>query len=148
MKGPELLKSLVGESERSVREVFQRARQSTPCVIFFDEIDSLVPKVSPCFLRSNYLPCSLNNCLHVFVLLQRGSGFGDNSVADRVVAQFLTELDGVEGRKGVYVVGATNRLDMIDDAILRAKRFGTQLYVPLPHVEERVAILKALTRKT
>ena len=122
VKGPELLKSLVGESEASVRQVFERARASIPCVIFFDEIDSLVPK--------------------------RGGEAGGNGVADRVVAQFLTELDGVEGRKGVYVIGATNRLDMIDDAILRAKRFGTLLYVPLPKAAERVEILKALTYKS
>lgn len=120
VKGPELLKSLVGESERGVRDVFDRARASVPCVIFFDEIDSLVPK--------------------------RGGGSGDNNVSDRVVAQFLTELDGVETRKGVYVIGATNRLELIDDAILRAKRFGTMLYVPLPSATERAEILMALSR--
>ena len=120
VKGPELLKSLVGESEKSVRDVFDRARVSAPCIIFFDEIDSLLPK--------------------------RGGSNGDNNVTDRVVAQFLTELDGIEARKNVYVIGATNRLELIDNAILRAKRFGTLLYVPLPTENERFDILTALTR--
>lgn len=78
--------------------------------------------------------------------LMIGSSYGDNSVSDRVVAQFLTELDGVESRVGVYVIGATNRLELIDNAILRAKRFSTLLYVPLPVASERRLILEALIR--
>jgi ribosome biogenesis ATPase len=118
IKGPELLNKYVGESERSVRNVFQRAQASKPCVLFFDELDSLAAK--------------------------RGSDSG-NASAERVVNQLLTELDGVKGREGVYVIGATNRIDMIDPAMLRPGRLDKMLYVPLPDETERVDILKALT---
>lgn len=120
VKGPELLNMYVGESESKVRQVFARARASTPCMIFFDELDALVPK--------------------------RGATEGGSGVSERVVNQFLTELDGLEVRRDVYIVAATNRLELIDEAMLRPGRLGKLLYVPLPVKEERVSILKALTR--
>lgn len=123
VKGPELLNMFVGESESRVRQVFSRARQSAPCVIFFDELDALCPR--------------------------RGSGDGGgNGVSERVVNQLLTELDGLESRKDVYIIAATNRLELIDDAMLRPGRLGKLLYVPLPSADDRVAILQALTRTT
>eukprot|EP01035_Chromulina_nebulosa_P019028 gene19028-24848_t len=122
VKGPELLNMYVGESESRVRQVFNRARASVPCVIFFDELDALCPK--------------------------RGSGGNEGSnVSERVVNQLLTELDGLEVRKDVYVIAATNRLELIDDAMLRPGRLGKLLYVPLPSPSDRVAILKALIAK-
>ena len=120
VKGPELLNMYVGESESKVRQVFARARASTPCMIFFDELDALCPR--------------------------RGMTEGGSGVSERVVNQFLTELDGLEIRRDVYIVAATNRLELIDEAMLRPGRLGKLLYVPLPVKEERVAILKALTR--
>ena len=120
VKGPELLNMYVGESESKVRQVFARARASTPCMIFFDELDALCPR--------------------------RGMTEGGSGVSERVVNQFLTELDGLEIRRDVYIVAATNRLELIDEAMLRPGRLGKLLYVPLPIKEERVSILKALTR--
>lgn len=119
VKGPELLDKYVGESERAVRLVFERARSSSPCVIFFDELDSLVPR--------------------------RGSdGGGSSGVSERVVNQLLTELDGLESRRSVFVIAATNRPELIDPAMLRPGRLDKLLYVPLPTPEDRVSILKAL----
>jgi len=111
----------VGESESRVRQVFSRARASAPCVIFFDELDALCPR--------------------------RGSGDSGNGVSERVVNQLLTELDGLESRKDVYIIAATNRLELIDDAMLRPGRLGKLLYVPLPVESDRCDILTALTRK-
>ena len=91
IRGPELLSKWVGESERGVREVFRRARQASPCIIFFDEIDALAPL--------------------------RGLG-GDSMVSERVVSQLLTELDGIQSLSGVVVLAATNRMDMVDPALL------------------------------
>eukprot|EP01031_Cornospumella_fuschlensis_P037077 gene37077-45004_t len=126
VKGPELLNMYVGESESRVRQVFARARASAPCMIFFDELDALVPKRSTGW----------------------GGGEGSsNGVAERVVNQLLTELDGLESRKDVYIIGATNRLELIDEAMLRPGRLGNLLYVPLPTASERVSILNALVRK-
>eukprot|EP01059_Diplonema_ambulator_P033703 TRINITY_DN7180_c0_g1_i1.p1 TRINITY_DN7180_c0_g1~~TRINITY_DN7180_c0_g1_i1.p1 ORF type:complete len:678 (+),score=137.97 TRINITY_DN7180_c0_g1_i1:536-2569(+) len=121
VKGPELLNKYVGESERGVRMVFARARASAPCVLFFDELDALAPK--------------------------RGN---DRSTpgAERLVNQLLTEMDGVEGRKQVYVIGATNRVDMIDPAMIRPGRFDKILYVPLPSTEQRISVLTTLCRRT
>ncbi|XP_074663171.1 nuclear valosin-containing protein-like [Tubulanus polymorphus] len=119
VKGPELLNMYVGESERAVRQVFQRARSSAPCVIFFDELDALCPK------RSH-------------------SGEGGASV--RVVNQLLTEMDGLEERKQVFIMGATNRPDIIDPAILRPGRLDKILYVGLPGPVDRLDILKTLTK--
>ncbi|KAI0163177.1 ribosome biogenesis ATPase-like protein RIX7 [Pestalotiopsis sp. NC0098] len=118
VKGPELLNKYVGESERSVRQVFMRARASSPCILFFDELDSLVPR--------------------------RGGDIAESSA--RVVNMLLTELDGMDGRTGVYVIGATNRPDIIDPAILRPGRLGTSIFVDLPDEEARVDILKTRVR--
>ncbi|EGW32138.1 uncharacterized protein SPAPADRAFT_71630 [Spathaspora passalidarum NRRL Y-27907] len=118
VKGPELLNKYVGESERAVRQVFQRARASIPCIIFFDELDALVPR--------------------------RDSSLSESS--SRVVNTLLTELDGLNDRKGVFVIGATNRPDMIDPAMLRPGRLDKTLYIELPSAEERLEILKTLVR--
>ncbi|KAF1937593.1 AAA-domain-containing protein [Clathrospora elynae] len=119
VKGPELLNKYVGESERALRQVFMRARSSVPCVIFFDEIDALIPK------RSTEL----------------------HEASARVVNTLLTELDGLSMREGIYLIAATNRPEMIDEAMLRPGRLETLLYVELPKPEERVDILKALIRQ-
>ncbi|GLV45591.1 smallminded [Carabus blaptoides fortunei] len=119
VKGPELLNMYVGESERAVRQCFQRARNSVPCVIFFDELDALCPK------RSD-------------------SGEGASM---RVVNQMLTEMDGVESRQGVFLMAASNRPDIVDPAVLRPGRLDKILYVGLPSAEDRVDILHAITKK-
>lgn len=116
IKGPELLNKYVGESERAVRSLFARARSSSPCVLFFDEMDALVPK--------------------------RDDSLSDAS--SRVVNALLTELDGVGDRSGIYVVGATNRPDCIDPAIRRPGRLGTSVFVGLPTAEERIDILRTI----
>lgn len=118
VKGPELLNKYVGESERAVRQVFQRARASRPCIIFFDELDALVPS--------------------------RGASLSESS--SRVVNTLLTELDGLAEREGIYVIGATNRPDMIDPAMLRPGRLDKTLYIELPTAPERFEILKTLVR--
>jgi ribosome biogenesis ATPase len=119
IKGPELLNKYVGESERAVRQVFSRGRASAPCVIFFDELDALCPR------RSKEATSS----------------------SERVVNQLLTELDGLEPRRHVFIIAATNRPDMIDPAMLRPGRLDKLLYVPLPLAAERAEILRALTSK-
>jgi len=119
VRGPELLSKWVGESERGIREVFRRARQAAPCIIFFDEIDAIAPV--------------------------RGLG-GDSMVTERVVSQLLTELDGIQPLSGVVVLAATNRIDMLDPALLRAGRFDKLLYVPLPDRAARLQILQIHTR--
>ncbi|MHB8567670.1 MAG: CDC48 family AAA ATPase, partial [Nitrososphaerales archaeon] len=116
IKGPELLSKWVGESEKGVRDVFHKARQAAPCIIFMDELDSLVPS--------------------------RGGGMGDSQVTERVISQILTELDGLEELRDVTIIGATNRPDMIDPALLRPGRFDKLLYVPVPDVEARKEIFK------
>lgn len=121
VKGPELLSKWVGESERGVREVFRKAKMAAPCVVFFDEIDSLVPR--------------------------RGSGFGDAHVTERVISQLLTEMDGIEKLENVVVMGATNRPDLIDPALLRPGRFDRVVYVPPPDFNARLEILKIHTKK-
>ncbi len=118
VKGPELLNKYVGESERAVRQVFVRARSSIPCVIFFDELDALVPK--------------------------RDDSLSESSA--RVVNTLLTELDGLSNRQGIYVIAATNRPDIIDPAMLRPGRLETLLFVDLPEEAERVEILQTLCR--
>jgi ribosome biogenesis ATPase len=119
VKGPELLDKYVGESERSVRVVFERARSSSPCIIFFDELDSLCPK--------------------------RGSDSGGGGVSERVVNQLLTEMDGLDSRRSVFVIAATNRPELIDPAMLRPGRLDKLLYVPLPSPDDRYSILQALS---
>jgi len=120
VRGPELLSKWVGESERGIREIFKRARQSAPCVIFFDEIDSIAPI--------------------------RGLG-GESAVSERVVSQLLTELDGMENMHGVVVLAATNRADMIDPALLRPGRFDKIIQIPLPDKESRKKILKITAKE-
>jgi transitional endoplasmic reticulum ATPase len=119
VSGPELLSKYIGESERGVREVFKKARQAAPCILFFDEIESIVPR--------------------------RGKMMGDQ-VTERVVTQFLTEMDGIEELKGVMVLASTNRLDLIDPAILRPGRFDFVFELPKPDMKAREAILRVHTR--
>jgi ribosome biogenesis ATPase len=118
IKGPELLNKYVGESERAIRSLFIRAKNSSPCIIFFDELDALVPK------RSNE----------------------NNNSSERVVNQLLTEMDGLEDRKQIFIIAATNRPDIIDPAMLRPGRLDKLLYVPLPDYEDRCSILSTITK--
>jgi transitional endoplasmic reticulum ATPase len=120
VKGPALLSKYVGESERGVREVFRKAKQAAPCLVFFDEIDALVPR--------------------------RGGGGSDSNVSERVVGQFLAELDGVEKLTGVLILAATNRRDIVDPALLRPGRFDVVLEIPPPDEQDRLAILRIQTR--
>ncbi len=115
VKGPEMLSKGVGDSEKHVREAFRKARQSAPCIIFFDEIDALFPK--------------------------RGTVNDSTHVTESVLSQFLTELDGVEELKEVFVIGATNRPDLLDTALLRPGRLEKHLYIPPPDEAARKAIL-------
>ncbi|MFB0561053.1 MAG: CDC48 family AAA ATPase [Candidatus Lokiarchaeia archaeon] len=119
IKGPEFLSKYVGESERAVRETFRKARQSSPCIIFFDEIDAIAPV--------------------------RGLGFGDSHVSERVISQILTEMDGLEELHDVVVVAATNRPDIVDPALLRPGRFDRIIYIPVPDEKSRLEILKIHT---
>ncbi|MGI9010345.1 MAG: CDC48 family AAA ATPase [Nitrososphaeraceae archaeon] len=121
IKGPELLSKWVGESEKGVREIFRKARQAAPCIIFFDEIDAIAPK--------------------------RGGDFGDSHVTERLISQLLTELDGLEILTNVVVIGATNRPDIVDAALLRPGRFDRLLYVPPPDRDSRVQIIKIHIKK-
>jgi transitional endoplasmic reticulum ATPase len=120
VKGPALLSKYVGESERGVREIFRKARQAAPCIIFLDEIDALLP--------------------------MRGVGSGDSHVSERVLSQFLAELDGIEELKGVLVLGATNRLDILDPAVLRPGRFDEIVEIPPAQEEDRREIFKVHLR--
>ncbi len=120
VKGPEVLSKWVGESEKAVREIFRKARETAPCIIFFDELDSIAPR----------------------------RGFHtDAGVTDRIVNQLLTEMDGIQSLKGVVVLGATNRPDILDPALLRPGRFDRVLYVPPPDKAARLAIFKIHTRE-
>ncbi|GLT56825.1 hypothetical protein SLA2020_298410 [Shorea laevis] len=123
VKGPELLTMWFGESEANVREIFDKARQSAPCVLFFDELDSIAT--------------------------QRGSRVGDaGGAADRVLNQLLTEMDGMNAKKTVFIIGATNRPDIIDPALLRPGRLDQLIYIPLPDEESRYQIFKSCLRKS
>lgn len=122
IKGPELLSKWVGESEKGVREVFRKARQASPCIVFFDELDSVAPRRS-------------------------GGDSGDSHVTQRIVSQLLTEMDGLEDLRGVVVIGATNRPDIIDEALLRPGRFDRILAIPVPDTSARKEILNIHTRK-
>ncbi|HJR85061.1 MAG TPA: CDC48 family AAA ATPase [Nitrososphaeraceae archaeon] len=117
IKGPELLSKWVGESEKGIREVFRKARQASPCVIFFDELDSVASTRS-------------------------STGAGDSHVGDRMVSQLLTEMDGLQDLRGVVVIGATNRPDIIDEALLRPGRFDRILKIPLPDNDSIKEILR------
>jgi transitional endoplasmic reticulum ATPase len=121
IKGPELLSKWVGESEKGVREVFRKARQAAPCIVFFDEIDAIAPN--------------------------RGGMGSDSHVTERVISQLLTELDGLEVLSNVIIIAATNRPDIIDAALLRPGRFDRLLYVPPPDKESRIQIFKIHTSK-
>jgi transitional endoplasmic reticulum ATPase len=121
VKGPELLSKWVGESEKGVREIFRKARQAAPCIIFFDEIDAIAPT--------------------------RGGDFGNSHVTERVISQMLTELDGLEILTNIVVIAATNRPDIIDTALLRPGRFDRLLYVPPPDEKSRIQILQIHTKK-
>jgi transitional endoplasmic reticulum ATPase len=120
IKGPELLSKWVGESEKGVREIFRKARQAAPCIIFFDEIDALVP---------------------------RRSGGDSSHVSENVVSQILTEIDGLEELNDVLIIGATNRLDIVDEALLRPGRFDRVIEVPKPDAKGRKHILEIHTKK-
>lgn len=121
VKGPELMSKYVGESERGVREIFSKARHASPCIIFFDEIDAIAPV--------------------------RSSGSGDSHVTDRVVSQILTEMDGIEELKEVWILAATNRFDLVDPALLRPGRFDLILKIPAPDEKARLAILDVHSRE-
>jgi transitional endoplasmic reticulum ATPase len=122
IKGPELLTMWFGESEANVRDIFAKARAAAPCVLFFDELDSIATK--------------------------RGSNSGDSGGADRVINQLLTEMDGIGAKKNVFIIGATNRPDILDPAITRPGRLDQLMYIPMPDYESRLSILKANLRKT
>ena len=123
VKGPELLTMWFGESEANVRDLFEKARAAAPCVLFFDELDSIAG--------------------------QRGGSSGDGGgAADRVINQLLTEIDGVGSKKNVFVIGATNRPDIIDAALMRPGRLDQLIYIPLPDHESRVSVLQASLRKS
>ena len=123
IKGPELLTMWFGESEANVRDVFEKARQAAPCVLFFDELDSIAQ--------------------------QRGGSSGDGGgAADRVMNQLLTEMDGVGAKKNVFIIGATNRPDIIDTALMRPGRLDQLIYIPMPDYESRLGILRATLRKS
>jgi len=120
IKGPEVFSKWVGESEKAIREVFRKARMAAPSVIFFDEIDSLVPR--------------------------RGLGFGDSGVSERVISQLLTEMDGIVALEDIVVIAATNRPDIVDPAVLRPGRFDRLIYVPEPDEKGRLQIFKIYTK--
>ncbi|XBJ17521.1 hypothetical protein VPH35_008906 [Triticum aestivum] len=120
IKGPELLTMWFGESDANVREIFDKARGSAPCVLFFDELDSIAT--------------------------QRGSSVGD--AADRVLNQLLTKMDGMNAKKTVFIIGATNRPDIIDPTLLRPGRLYQLIYIPLPDIESRLQIFRACLRKS
>merc|ERR1711935_843971 len=123
VKGPELLTMWFGESEANVRDIFEKARQANPCVLFFDELDSIAQ--------------------------QRGGSSGDGGgAADRVMNQLLTEMDGVGAKKNVFIIGATNRPDIIDTALMRPGRLDQLIYIPMPDYESRLSILRATLRKS
>jgi peroxin-1 len=119
VKGPELLNKYIGQSEKSVRDIFDRASAAKPCVLFFDEFDSIAPK----------------------------RGHDSTGVTDRVVNQMLTQMDGAEGLEGVYVLAATSRPDLIDSALLRPGRLDKSLLCDLPGIEDRKDVLVAVSRK-
>ena len=121
IKGPELLSKWVGESEKGVREIFRKARQAAPCIIFLDEVDALVPR--------------------------RGSGSSDSHVTENIVSQILTEIDGLEELHNVLIIGATNRLDIVDEALLRPGRFDRIIEVGNPDSKGRTHIFEIHTKK-
>ena len=123
VKGPELMSMWVGESERGVRNVFDKARQAQPCVLFMDELDSIAKH-------------------------RGGAGGGGEGVNDRMLNQLLTEIDGVGSKKNVFVIGATNRPDTIDPALIRGGRLDQLIYIGMPDFEARISVLKSSLRKS
>ena len=123
VKGPELLTMWFGESEANVRDVFDKARTAAPCILFFDELDSIAKA--------------------------RGGSLGDaGGAGDRVMNQLLTEMDGVTAQKLVFFIGATNRPDILDPAMMRPGRLDSLIYIGLPDFEARVSVFKASLRKS
>ena len=122
IKGPELLTMWFGESEANVREVFDKARASAPCILFFDELDSIGGT--------------------------RGSHNGDSGGSDRVINQLLTEMDGIGAKKNVFIIGATNRADILDPALMRPGRLDQKIFIPLPDIGSRRSIFLACLKKT
>jgi len=122
IKGPELLTKWFGESEENVRGIFDKARAAAPCVLFFDELDS--------------------------VGVQRGADSGSSGAGDRVLNQLLTEMDGAGVKKNLFFIGATNRPDILDEALVRPGRLDQLIYIPLPDKGSRVNIFKAVLKKT
>ncbi|MEJ5293550.1 MAG: AAA family ATPase, partial [Candidatus Methanosuratincola sp.] len=120
VKGPEVLSKWVGESEKAIREIFKKARQAAPCIVFFDELDSVAP---------------------------RRGGHADSGVTERMVNQILSEMDGLVSLKNVVVIGATNRPELIDPALLRPGRFDRSVYIPIPDRAARIEIFKVHTKK-
>ncbi|HVP92816.1 MAG TPA: AAA family ATPase, partial [Acidobacteriota bacterium] len=120
IKGPEVFSKWVGESEKAIREVFRKARMAAPSVVFFDEMDSLVPR--------------------------RGLGYADSGVSERVISQLLTEMDGIVALEDIVVIAATNRPDIVDPAVLRPGRFDRLIYVPEPDEKSRLQIFKIHTK--
>jgi len=121
IKGPELLSKWVGESEKAIREVFRKAKMASPCIIFFDEFDSIAPS--------------------------RGRHTSDSGVSEKVLSQFLTELDGLEVMKDIVVIAATNRPDILDPALIRPGRINRILLVSSPDQKGRLEILKIFTKE-
>lgn len=122
IKGPELLTMWFGESEANVRDVFDKARQAAPCVLFFDELDSIAKA--------------------------RGTSAGDSGGSDRVLNQLLTEMDGIGAKKNVFVIGATNRPDQIDPALMRPGRLDQLIYIPLPDELSRLSVLRSVLKRS
>jgi transitional endoplasmic reticulum ATPase len=120
VKGPEIFSKWVGESEKAIREIFRKARTAAPAIIFFDELDSIVPR--------------------------RGLGYSDSGASERVISQLLTELDGIESLQNVVVIAATNRPDILDPAVLRPGRFDRLIYIPAPDPAALREIFKIHTR--
>lgn len=123
IKGPELLTMWFGESEANVRDLFDKARAAAPCILFFDEMDSIAKS-------------------------RGGGGGGASEAGDRVINQILTEIDGVGARKSVFVIGATNRPDILDNAVTRPGRLDQLIYIPLPDYSSRLSVFKANLRKS
>ena len=122
VKGPELLNAYFGGSEANVRDLFDKARAASPCILFFDEMDSLARA--------------------------RGSGGGSSDTSDRVINQLLSEIDGIGSGKTLFIIGATNRPDILDPGIMRPGRLDQLIYIPLPDRDSRISIFKANLRKS
>merc|ERR1712127_526672 len=122
VKGPELLNAYFGGSEANVRDLFDKARAASPCILFFDEMDSIARA--------------------------RGSGGGSSDTSDCVINQILSEIDGIGSGKTLFIIGATNRPDILDPGIMRPGRLDQLIYIPLPDLESRISIFKANLRKS